>query len=68
MNSRTVLAADDLGEQDLDLGLDSRELRLDVGLDRAAHGLFSPSPLYMKKAGQRPLSAPRLNESFDRTL
>ena len=57
-------AVDDLGEKNLDRGLDVRELLLDVGLDRGAHRLFPPSPLYMKKAGQRPLSALRLNESF----
>src|SRR4051794_41307017 len=61
-------AVDDLGEKDLDLGLDFGELVLDVGLDRAAHRLFLLPHLYMKKAGQRPLSAPRpgggANESF----
>src|SRR3954471_959504 len=59
-----LVAVDDLGEKDLDLGLDGRELLLDVGLDRRAHRWFPPSPLYMKKAGQRPLSALLVNESF----
>src|SRR3954453_9138261 len=61
-------AVDDLGEKDLDLGLGVGELPLDVGLDRAAHRLSLLPHLYMKKAGQRPLSAPRprggANESF----
>ena len=32
------VAVDNLGEQDLDLGLDGGELLLDVGLDRGADG------------------------------
>ena len=46
------LAAHDLGEQNLDVGLRLCKAGLDVGLDRAH---VHPSP-FMKKAGERPLS------------